>query len=189
MPSPAPHPDLRVVPPNPAGAWFVFAALLLAIAAAALVLARQASEPAAVARQLWPMLAVMALVFVLLAVAINRYSVEIRDGRLLVRAGLHTCRTPLADLDLDAARVVDLAERTELRPMLKVGGTGLPGFRAGWFRMRGGFRKGFYLLTATRNVLWLPRRDGVQLLLSMASPVAALSRLRKAAREPTHARG
>ena len=79
---------------------------------------------------------------------------------------------PLAgDLDMDRARIVDLDERTELKPILRMFGMALPGFQAGWFLLRDR-SPAFCLLTARRRVLWLPMRTGKSFLLSMERPDA-----------------
>ena len=94
-------------------------------------------------------------------------------------AALYRKRVPVADLDLERARVVNLDERTELRPWLKSNGMSMPGFQAGHFRLRGDFGKAFCLLTQRERVLSLPLRDGkAQLLLSLEQPQALLGALR-----------
>jgi hypothetical protein len=96
-----------------------------------------------------------------------------------VRATLYRKRVPAAALDLGRARVVDLAERTELRPWLKSNGMSVPGFHAGHFRLRGDFGKAFCLLTQRQRVLWLPLREGKeQFLLSLEKPQALLDALK-----------
>ena len=96
-----------------------------------------------------------------------------------MRAALFRQRVAVAQLDLDRARIVDLAERTELRPVVKTGGLSLPGFHAGRFRLREKFARAFCLLTDRRRVLWLPLRDGKdQLLISLEHPQALLDALK-----------
>lgn len=100
------------------------------------------------------------------------------DGRLLVvRAALFTHRLDAGDLELDRARIIDLDERTELKPILKTFGMALPGFKAGWFLLRNRGRA-FCLLTTHRRVLWLPTRAGKALLLSLERPDTLLDALR-----------
>jgi hypothetical protein len=113
----------------------------------------------------------------LLYMGLRRRSVTLENDFLVIRAGLNTLRVAVSALDLERARIVDLAEHTELRPMIRTNGMSLPGLHAGWFRMRDRWRKGFYLVTDRRRVLWLPERDGPQLLLSLEKPQALLSAL------------
>ena len=128
---------------------------------------------------------VLVAVFVLalvVSVSLRRRSITLSNGMLEIRAGLYRHSLAVAQLDLERARIVDLDERTELRPFLKTGGMAMPGFKAGHFRLRGGLDKAFCLLTRTDRVLWLPQRDGKsQLLLSLERPQALLDALHSAA--------
>lgn len=126
-----------------------------------------------------PALFVLPPLLLFLLLAMRRRAVELRAGILDVRAALYRKRVPVADLDLERARVVNLDERTELRPWLKSNGMSMPGFQAGHFRLRGDFGKAFCLLTQRERVLSLPLRDGkAQLLLSLEQPQALLGALR-----------
>lgn len=128
-----------------------------------------------------PALLVIPLVLGFLLLAMRRRSVTLHDGVLDVRAAMYRKRVAVTELDLARARVVDLAERTELRPWLKSNGMSMPGFHAGHFRLRGDFGKAFCLLTQRERVLWLPLRDGKQqLLLSLERPQALLDALTRA---------
>lgn len=113
------------------------------------------------------------------AVGLKRKRVVLDGDRLQVVAGLFSHTVAAATIDLERARVVDLDERTELRPAIKTFGMSLPGYHAGHFRLRQKLGKAFCLLTDRRRVLWLPLRDGRQhLLLSLEHPQALLDALR-----------
>ena len=77
------------------------------------------------------------------------------------------------------AAILDLDEHTEYKPMLQLGGFSLPGFSAGHYLLRNRNRA-FCLLTARRNVLLLPQRDGKLILVSPEKPQALLDALRAA---------
>jgi hypothetical protein len=123
---------------------------------------------------LWPVLAAGLVLAPLLVMAMARRAVLLDGDMLVVRAALHTRRVPVAALAPERARVVDLDERTGLRPLLKTWGMAVPGFQAGWFRQREGLRKVFCLLTDHRRVLWLPVSGGGDLMLSLERPQALL---------------
>lgn len=99
--------------------------------------------------------------------------------------GLSRSRLPwprpvrLAELDLAQARVLDLDAHPELRPVLKIAGTRIPGFSSGLFWLRDR-RRASVLLTDRRRVLVLPRRDGNLVMLSPERPEALLEALRAA---------
>ncbi len=128
-----------------------------------------------------PALVGVPAVLALLLLAMKRRAVELHEGMLEVRAALFRQRIAVTQLDLDRARIVDLAERTELRPVLKTGGMSMPGFHAGRFRLRENFGRAFCLVTDRHRVLWLPQRDGKdQLLLSLEQPQALLDAIKAA---------
>lgn len=86
-------------------------------------------------------------------------------------------RIALAELDLARARVANLGERTELQPLLKLWGAGLPGLRSGWFLLRNR-RRTLVSMAGGTSVLWLPTRKRFDLLLELQQPQAALDALR-----------
>ena len=125
-----------------------------------------------------PILVIIPLVLGLLALAMRRRSVTLADDTLEVRAAMYRERTPIAAIDLVRSRLIDLSERTELRPLIKTNGMSLPGFSAGHFRLRGKLAKAFCLITDRHRVLWLPLHNGKDhLLLSVERPQALLDAL------------
>jgi hypothetical protein len=133
--------------------------------------------------QVVPVLAMQALVAVLiLAVLLPMWRRQVAfDGKQLrVKATYYSRQSPLSDFRLDQARVVDTREHTELKPLLKTNGFGLPGYWAGHFMLRDK-RKAFCLVTDVSKVLALPHADGRVWLLSFEHPQAVLDILRRAA--------
>ncbi|MEO6227166.1 MAG: hypothetical protein ABIO61_04820 [Thermomonas sp.] len=128
-----------------------------------------------------PAVVIVALVLGLSFVAMRRRSVALVGNILDVRAAMFRERTPIASIDLERATLVDLAERTELSPLIKTIGMSMPGFQAGRFRLRGKIAKAFCLITDRHRVLWLPLHNGKdQLLLSVERPQVLLDALRSA---------
>jgi len=118
------------------------------------------------------------VVWVLATRWLGRRHVSLGRETIEIASSLHTRRLALSELDLRQARVVDLAERSELRPRLKLLGMGLPGFRSGWFLLGNG-RRGFVATAGGTRVLWIPTHKGHDLLLELQQPQAALEELRK----------
>jgi hypothetical protein len=161
-----------------------FAPLVLLVPAAAIALGvllvpREQMTPL-------PMLAsvfMIALIVLGPLLALLRRRIAIDGHTLVVAATLYTQRIDVDALELDRARIVDLAEHTELAPMLGLNRFGLPGLRAGHYLLRNRSRA-FCLLTRRERVLVLQRRDGRFVLLSPDKPQALLSRLRELAETP-----
>jgi hypothetical protein len=78
------------------------------------------------------------------------------------------------------ARRVDFAATPELEPQRRTMGTGLPGYRAGWFRLRNGERALLYLTDRSRAV-YIPTAAGYGVLLSPADPDGFLAAVRRLA--------
>jgi hypothetical protein len=125
----------------------------------------------------------MALLFPLIAGTIGwsifRRKIRLVDKNLLT--GIFGWRkVPMSQLDLVNATVVDLNQHRQLQPTTKLAGTGMPGYRSGWFRLRDR-RIAYLVLTDWHRVLVIPRRDGKVLLLSPQRPDALLEALRRVA--------
>lgn len=116
----------------------------------------------------------------------GRRHIAVQGRELQVTATLYRKRVVVDALDLASARIVDLDEHTELRPLLKTSGFSMPGFAAGHFRLRD-LRKVFCLLTDRSRTLVLPLRDGTLMLLSPEKPQALLQHLQELAdQDPRH---
>lgn len=159
----------------PVRTWVVLGAILLAVVCAIVLGGTQQAGP----MRWWTTGLALVLTLAVLA-SIQRRRITL-DGRMLVvRASLYTRKVPVDALRLDEARVLDLGEHTEFKPLLKTNGNSLPGFQAGNFRLRSR-QRAFCLLVGDGRVLWLPRSDDSQsLLLSPERPQALLEALRAA---------
>lgn len=174
--------EIALAPLSPA-AWICLAAIASALVLAALLLPAGESVPGPA----WPWLPLgIALLLVAPALALRRRHVTLQGNELVVAATFYTRRVPAHALELDRARVVDLAERAELRPWLGGNNLHLPGIQAGHFLLRNR-QRAFCLLTACQRVLVLPERDGRLLMLSPRHPHDLLARLERIAQ--AHAAG
>lgn len=160
--------------------WGVLVAIVAAIVVGVQFLPRHQATPV----PFWlPALLVLSLCVPLLALRRRRIRLDGRE--LCVAATFYTRRIAVDALDLDRTRVVDLAEHTELKPVLKTNGFNLPGFQAGHYRLRNR-GKAFCLLTGRERVLVLAQRDGRFILLSPEKPQALLDALRRLAEVRPH---
>ena len=158
-------------------AWVLGAGFPGGVAVLLLILAREGAVPPlmVLAGQ-----AVLEVTVLLVLLPLWRRRVAFDGRRLRVESTFYTREAPLIDFALHDARVVDLRERTELRPMLKSNGYALPGFHSGHFRLRDWKRRAFCLVTDPSKVLALPHADGRVWLLSFEHPQAVLDILRRA---------
>ena len=177
--------EFPVVPPGKA-AWSTVLVLALLIPVAivgGVLITSPASSLAAIAPGFALTVGICGAVALLLILSLRRLRVSIEDDRLVVRAAMYTRRVPLADLDVAAARIVDLDQSPEWRPAVRMNGVGLPGAHIGHFRGRPWSRKLFCAVTSRQRVLVLPERHGERfLLLSLEKPQVLLEALKVAAR-------
>jgi hypothetical protein len=126
-----------------------------------------------------PAMLILPLASAYIAWQMHRRTLRLVDGEL--RSGrLPWHRTAIGALDLAAAGIVSLDEHRELQPVRCIAGTAMPGYRAGFFRLRDK-RRAYVLVTDPRRVLVLPKRDGGVLMFSLERPQALLDALRRAA--------
>lgn len=170
-------PTVFAVPPPPAYAWLLLI-LLGGVIPVGLLIGMHAVKMPMNGEGLAWVAVLTALAGLLLSM--RRRVVLLQDGVLEVRAAFYRKRVAVTELDVERARIVDIAERTELRPAVKTNGISMPGYHAGHFRIYRRLEKAFCLLTDRRRVLWIPLREGGQLLLSLERPQALLDALRTA---------
>ena len=109
-----------------------------------------------------------------------RHDLRISPEGLDIKTTMYRRRVGWAELDLSAARVIDIDEHPENKPLLKSNGVAIPGFRSGWFRSRA-FAKLFVATAGGSRLLWLPTTLGYTLLLQPRNPGALLDQLRQRA--------
>lgn len=110
---------------------------------------------------------------------------EISDEALTIRGDWYGRRIPRADLRVTEARKADFAREPQLRPGLRVFGSGFPGYSSGWFTLAG--RRGLVYLTRREKAVYIPTHQKFDLLLSPDSPDEMLQALRSGM--PDHRRG
>lgn len=172
------HREFAVTPPGRAaliGIW-----LPTVVATAVVIGASIAQSQHTSPRALLMALPILVLVSLGIAWAARRRRIVLENRELEITAALYRKRVSVEALDLDRARVLNLHEHTDLRPVVKTNGFNLPGFAAGHYRMRN-LSKAFCLVTDRTRVLALPQRDGAMILLSAEKPRELLDALQELA--------
>lgn len=103
---------------------------------------------------------------------------EVSPSGLRLRGDFYGRTIPVADLRPEAARPVDLRTERGLQPVERTGGTAVPGYQAGWFRLRNGERVLLYVTDPSR-VAYVPTRAGYSVLVSVSDPLAFIASLRR----------
>src|SRR5262245_59211359 len=102
---------------------------------------------------------------------------EVSGEGLRLRGDMFGRLIPADQLRAMDARRVDFTTEPGLTPRRRTLGTGLPGYQAGWFRLRNGEKALVYLTDRSRAV-YVPTTAGYGVLLSPAEPDAFLAALR-----------
>jgi hypothetical protein len=101
---------------------------------------------------------------------ISKRRAFVEGGELVMVTGVGTKRFALANLRARGLDVVDLNQRRELIPRLRLWGASMPGLNAGWFKLRNG-EKAFCIVTEQNRVSYLrSAADNVSVLLSLENP-------------------
>jgi hypothetical protein len=142
----------------------------------------------AATRALWfiPVLLVAVLVPVLVLVGVSLMGArharfEVSSAGLRLQGDWYSRTIPAGQIRGQAAKRVDFAAEPALAPKIRTMGTGLPGYQAGWFRLRNGEKALLYLTDRSRAV-YLQTTAGYSVLVSPADPDAFLSAIRAVAR-------
>lgn len=139
-------------------------------------------------RMLWVIVPIAVLLVLTLAVVggalaytlegSRNASFEVSPAGLRLRGDFYGRLIPAAALRPEAARAVDLRTDPAFQPVTRTAGTAMPGYRAGWFRLRNGERALLYVTDPSR-VAYVPTHSGYSVLLSVADPAALLASLRR----------
>jgi hypothetical protein len=123
------------------------------------------------------MLAMVGL-FIFLASSGGREKFVISSDGLKISGSLYGRSIPASNLLVEQARAVDLTRDAEFRLGMRRNGTGLPGYKAGWFSLPNRNEKALAFLTDRTKVAAVPTGDGYVVLLSVADPEQFVQLLR-----------
>ena len=112
------------------------------------------------------------------AFASRHVKFEVSSEGVTIKGDMFGRFVPKDKMDLKAARGVDLAEDTSLAPKWRTGGTGYPGYKAGWYRLAND-SKALVFITDPHHVVYIPTVDGSCLMMSVANPEQFLAALKQ----------
>lgn len=127
------------------------------------------------------LLAVLIALFGWIVYSARNTVVEVESDGLRVSGTLYGRHVPIDALRVDEARQLNLERDADYRLKWRTNGIGLPGYKAGWFRLRNG-EKALAFITDARRVVYVPTNDGYSILLSVAEPGRVIDRLAKSRR-------
>ncbi|MGC9970260.1 MAG: PH domain-containing protein [Bryobacteraceae bacterium] len=119
----------------------------------------------------------LVVLFAWFAYSTRHVRVEVSSDGLKIAGDMYGRMIPGRVLIAGQARVLDLTKDTDYALARRTNGTGLPGYKAGWFRLRNG-EKALAFVTDTKSVAYVPTRAGYSVLLSVAEPGRFLEAIR-----------
>jgi hypothetical protein len=135
-------------------------------------------------RLLWILAGVVAVLMVgvvLLVVAAARggrhSSFEVSEAGLRLRGDIYGRLVPASAIRGGDIRIVNLSADNSVAPRSRMAGTAIPGYQAGWYRLRNG-EKALLYLTEGHQAVYVPTSSGYSLLLSPQDPERFVERLR-----------
>jgi len=100
-----------------------------------------------------------------------------RDG-VTIRGDMFGRFVPKDKMVLKSAHAADLTKETAIAPKWRSGGTGYPGYKAGWYRLADE-SKALVFITDPHSVVYIPTVDGSCLIMSVANPDEFLAALKR----------
>jgi hypothetical protein len=138
------------------------------------------------ARALWFLLPFVLILVAVLVVILGGSALAMRGARfdltgegLRLHGDLYGRTIPFSELRGGAARRVDIGAG-DYQPKWRTLGTALPGYRAGWFRLRNG-EKALLYVTDPSKAVYIPTQAGYAVLLTPNDPDGFLNALRASA--------
>jgi hypothetical protein len=119
----------------------------------------------------------LVVLFAWFAYSTRHVRCEVASDGLKIAGDIYGRTIPGRELIAEQARVLDLTKDTDYALARRTNGTGLPGYKAGWFRLRNG-EKALAFVTDATSVAYVPTRAGYSVLLSVAEPARFLEALK-----------
>lgn len=91
---------------------------------------------------------------------------ELSDDGLRITKALYGRFIPKEEIVGEGVRVLNLNVDTEYKPRIRTNGIGLPGYAAGWFKLKND-EKALLFVTDNSSVVYIPTTQGYSVLLSV----------------------
>jgi hypothetical protein len=135
-------------------------------------------------RLLWVLLGLVAVVMVAVVAVValsargaRHSSFEISGEGLRLHGDLYGRLIPAAAIKSAEARLVNVGVDPGFGPTTRIAGTAVPGYHAGWYKLRNG-EKALLYLTERKRAVYVPTTLGYSVLLSPQEPERFVDRLR-----------
>ena len=118
------------------------------------------------------------LIFIISTLYFSRNTVvTVSNAYIKIDGGFYGKNIPIATLQIEDAKIVNLLDEKEYDLKMKAFGVGISGYYSGWYNLNNG-EKGFVNITKKRSVLYLPTTNEYTLLLSLKNTQDFIRRIR-----------
>jgi Bacterial PH domain len=107
-------------------------------------------------------------------------NIAISPDRLNIQAGFYRTSVRLQDLRISEARILPADPKDPTLSYLRTNGVGLPGYDAGWFRLRNG--RNAFVAHRGGDLVYVPTTGNFDLILGPENPETFLKELTHATR-------
>lgn len=104
--------------------------------------------------------------FVVIGYSAKNMKFDVNDQGLRIRGGLYGRFIPKEEIISERAEILNLNISEQYKPKARTNGIGLPGYSAGWFKLKNN-EKALLFVTDRSNVVYLPTSQGYSVLLSV----------------------
>ena len=118
------------------------------------------------------------VLMVWLAWSMQHVRFTVSNEGLRLQGDLYGRLIPFKSLKLDEAVVTDLKTDKDHQAKWRTLGTALPGYAAGWFKLRNG-EKALLFVTDKAHVARIPTTEGYSIMLSVSDPAALIDELKR----------
>jgi len=113
-----------------------------------------------------------------LAFSSRHVHLEVGEGGLRIGGDIYGRSIPASSVAIDAVKVLNLKQDEAYRLKWRTNGSGLPGYKSGWFKLANG-EKALVFITDPTRVIYIPTRDGYSILMSVAEPDQVKERIKE----------
>jgi hypothetical protein len=118
-------------------------------------------------------LVVLAGFFFWAAWSTRQVTIDVTADEVVIHGGIYGRTIPRASLDTKHARIVEGLSTSDLKPVRRTNGLGLPNFRSGWFTLAN--KEKALLFVSSERAVYVPTDAGYALLVTPADPEAFLA--------------
>jgi hypothetical protein len=114
-------------------------------------------------------MACLVTLFGYLAFSSRHVQLEVSEDKLRISGDIYGRTIPASLVNGAEVKALNLTHDTAYGLSRRTNGSGLPGYKSGWFKLANG-EKALAFITDPTQVIYIPTREGYSVLMSVADP-------------------